>query len=111
MSPPAAQRHTSEPAKVERRDQRAEHLIRVAEVIVNNCGASWGHSKLSRVVRRYVYENDGHGMSFFYYLAHMLRLNAERQRELLNRPDVARAISYADPTGETAVRNVMRAGT
>ena len=105
MTAPAV---TSESAKVERRDQRAEALVRVAEVVVNNVGAGWSHSKMSRVVRQYIYRSDGHGMPFFYYLAHMLCLDANRQRALLNHPDVARAISYADPTGETAVRNVMR---
>lgn len=66
------------------------------------------HSKVVRIVRRFEDSHDGHGLSFFYYLAAMVRLDAEQQRQMLLNPDVARVIAYADPTGETAVNRVMR---
>lgn len=87
-----------------------ESLLRVAYVVLENCGAQMSHGKIQRTVRRYQDSHHGHGLSFFYYLAAMVRLDAEQQRAMLANPDIARVIAYADPTGETAVRNVMRAG-
>lgn len=88
---------------------QTEPLLRVAYAVLENCGAQMSHSKVVRIVRRFEDSNAGHGLSFFYYLAAMVRLDAEEQRALLANPDVARVIAYADPTGETAVANVMRA--
>jgi hypothetical protein len=48
------------------------------------------------------------GFAFFDFLANAVRLTAEQRRRALADPDVSRVISYADPTGETAVRNIAR---
>jgi hypothetical protein len=85
-----------------------EHLIRVAEVVLGNVGAEMSHSRLVRSVRKFQ-RVGGRGLDFVYYLANVLGLDREQRARLMTDPDVARVIAYADPTGETAVRNVMRA--
>jgi hypothetical protein len=38
-----------------------------------------------------------------------VQLTAQQRRQALANPDIARVIAYTDPTGETAVNNVMTA--
>ncbi|WP_153395791.1 hypothetical protein [Ornithinicoccus halotolerans] len=45
--------------------------------------------------------------NFFDFLANAVQLHADQRRRALADPDVQRVITYADPTGETAVRNVL----
>jgi hypothetical protein len=77
----------------------AEELIRAARIILDNCGVSMSQSKLSRLVRTYLVRVDSNGFTFVDFLANTVQLDASTRR---------RIISYADPTGEAAVRNVMR---
>jgi hypothetical protein len=35
-------------------------------------------------------------------------MSEAQKRAAMSNPDIARAISYCDPTGETAVNNVLR---
>lgn len=85
-----------------------ERLIRAAHVILDNCGIALGPRKVHRIVRTFESRVAGNGWSFFDFLATSVQLDAERRRQLLDDPTIARAIAYADPTGETAVHNVMR---
>ena len=85
-----------------------ERLIRAAHVILDNCGVVLGPRKVHRIVRTFESRVAHKGWSFFDFLATSIQLDAERRVQLLNNPDVQRVIAYADPTGETAVRNVMR---
>lgn len=87
---------------------QTDHLIRVAHVVLDNVGHAMSPSKVSRLVRRFEYQVAGNGWSFFDYLANSIALDAEQRRRALADPEVARVIAYADTTGETAVRNVMR---
>lgn len=86
-----------------------ERLIRAAHVILDNCGVTLGPRKVHRIVRTFEARVAHNGWSFFDFLATSIQLDAARRVQLLNNPDVQRVIAYADPTGETAVRNVMRA--
>lgn len=84
-------------------------LIKVARIILDNCEIPFGTRKITRLVhdfKRRAPHADGH--LFFQYLASAVSLTAEQRRAALTNPDIARAISYHDPTGETAVNNVMR---
>jgi len=65
-------------------------------------------SKVSRLVREYKRQVEQNGFAFFDFLANAVALSADQRRTMLADPAIARAISYADPTGETAVRNVLR---
>lgn len=91
----------------ERRTQDTESLIRDAHLFMAACGISRGNSWVTRVVRDYLQASLA-AMPFGIYLAARLDLNARQRRSLAERADMRYLLSYADPTGETAVRNVMR---
>lgn len=87
----------------------AENRIRHAHVILANCGVSMGSSKVSRLVREYEHRVERNGFAFFDFLVNAVQVSDDQRRLALASPEVQRVISYADPTGETAVRHVMRA--
>jgi hypothetical protein len=85
-------------------------LINAAHLILDNCAITFGARRINRMVEHFkarAPRADGH--VFFQYLANAVQMTAAEQRRALLNPDIARAISYADPTGETAVNNVLRA--
>lgn len=88
----------------------AESLIRDAHLALNNAGVHMSPSKVSRLVRQFKHRVEANGYSFGEFLANAVVMNAEQRRCLLANPDIARVISYADPTGEVAVARVMLAG-
>jgi hypothetical protein len=99
------------PAKDERRritQTTPETLAREAFSVMSGCGITASRSKVSRIVRDYLRHVAGNGYPFEAYLMNALQLSAERRAALMNHPDWARVIAYADPTGETATRNVLR---
>lgn len=84
--------------------------VTASHTILGNCGITMSATKVRRLVQRFEHDVEPMGWSFFDFLANAVQLDVERRRQLLDNPDVARAITYADPTGEAAVRNVMRGG-
>jgi len=90
---------------------RTEALIKAAHLVLDNCGLSLTPAKVSRLVRDYERHVHANGFSFFVYLANSVQLTEDQRRRAMTNPDIARAISYADPTGESAVNNVMRRGS
>jgi hypothetical protein len=85
-----------------------EALIKAAHLVLDNCGIQMGASKVSKLVRTYEHQVAPKGFPFFAYLTNAVQMSAEQQQRALLNSDIARAIAYADPTGETAVNNVMR---
>lgn len=85
----------------------AEELIRHARIVLDNCGHPMGQNQLSRLVRTFQSRVERNGFAFFDFLATSVQMNERQRWQALNDPDVRRAIAYADPTGDTAVRNVM----
>ena len=65
-------------------------------------------SKVSRLVREFKHRVEKNGFPFEAFLVNTVQLTEQQRRQVAANPDVARAISYADPTGETAVSNVIR---
>ena len=99
------------PAKDERRKitpATPETLAQEAYSVLAGCGIAASRSKVSRIVRDYMRHVAGNGYPFGAFLMNTLQLTAARRAALTNHPDWARVISYADPTGESAVRNVLR---
>lgn len=86
-----------------------ERYNRIANATLDASGYALGRSKVRRLVREFTGRVERNGFEFFEFFTNALLLDADARRRALLNPDVARAISYADPTGETAVRNVIRA--
>jgi hypothetical protein len=84
-------------------------MVNAARLIFDNCGVHCSENKLSRMVRRFInFAPNAGGAAFFAFLVGEVQLSESQKRMALANPDVARAISYADPTGETAVNNVLK---
>jgi hypothetical protein len=84
-------------------------LVKAARLILDNCGIAFSQNKIVRLVLRFIdWAPNSSGDIFFSYLASEVQLSEAQKRNALANPDIARAISYADPTGESAVNNVMR---
>jgi len=82
-------------------------LVQDARALLQACGVDRGANWLSRTVRDYLAAPIG-GLPFGLYLAARVELSAQQRRALAERDDLRCLLSYADPTGESAVRNVMR---
>ncbi len=100
MAPPVSGRTTQAATR--------EALLRDAIRLMTVCGVVRSHAWTRQVVRDY-FRATIHGLPFGQYLAARLELNAQERADMLACSEFARVISYADPTGETAVRNVMSA--
>ncbi|HEY4267242.1 MAG TPA: hypothetical protein VGM94_03525 [Galbitalea sp.] len=84
-----------------------ESLLREGALFLEAAGVHRSVSWLRRTVRKFSASAVG-GMPFGMFLAAQLELNSRQTGFLAERADLRYLLSYADPTGETAVRNVMR---
>ncbi|VBA62113.1 hypothetical protein [Mycobacterium attenuatum] len=83
-------------------------MVKAAHLVLDNCGIKMSPSKVSRLVRDYQHQVAMNGFSFFDFFVNSVQLSEQQKRTAMLNPDIARAISYSDPTGETAIRNVLR---
>lgn len=86
----------------------AEILIKAAHAVLDRAGVHMSPSRVSRTVRQYRHQVEPNGLPFLHYLATAFGLSERQRRGVLADPELARVIAYADPTGETAVNNVLR---
>lgn len=86
----------------------AEELIRHAHILLANCHIPLSPARVSRLVREYKHRVEAHGFRFEWFLVNTVQLTAKQRAQALANPDIARVITYADPTGELAVNNVLR---
>ena len=84
-----------------------EALSHDAGRLLHACGVERSRSWVSRVVRDYLSGSFGHQFPFGRYLLSRVELNAEQRVRASQNPETASFLCYSDPTGETAVRNVM----
>lgn len=84
-----------------------DDLVRDANLLMQACGLVHSRSWISRTVRAYL-QTSMRGLSFAQVLAARLELNSRQRTELLARSQEFFTLCYADPTGETASRNVDR---
>ncbi len=84
-----------------------ESLTRDAHRLLDACGIARSPKWVQRVVRDYC-SASASGLPFGMYLANRVELNAQQRQAILDRSDLRYLLEYADPTGETAVRNVLR---
>lgn len=108
MSPPGGAVATAVPAGSCRSGKDRDRLIVAAQTVLMNCGVAMGPRRVNRMVQQFEARVERNGFAFFDFLANSVQLDAETRRRALANPDVQRVIAYADPTGETAVNNVMR---
>ncbi len=66
-------------------------------------------SKVARLVRQFQQRVEANGLPFDEFLCNAVVMDAEQRRRVLADPEIARVTKHSDPTGETAVNNVMRA--
>lgn len=85
-----------------------EDLLRDAMRLLERCGIARSPKWVQRVIRDYASSIAGIGFPFGAYLLNRVEMNAEQRLAALSDPEVAYLLEYADPTGETAVRNVLR---
>ncbi len=85
-----------------------DHLIRETHAVLNRCGVSVSPGRVIKLVRTYVRRVQGDGIGFADYLAQVAV--GEHQRRLIA-DELRRVTAYVDPTGESAVNNVVRGGT
>ncbi len=84
-----------------------ESLTRDAHRLLDACGVARSPKWVQRVVRDYC-SASASGLPFGMYLANRVELNAQQRQAVLDRSDLRYLLEYADPTGETAVRQVLR---
>lgn len=94
-----AQLDQARPAGTAHSGQERDRLVRDADRLLGHAGVEVSVSRLRRLARTYQARVADKGIAFPDFLVNSVRMDAEAQR---------RVISYRDPTGETAVRNVMR---
>jgi len=111
MPPPAAAPAAARPAGSWNSGpgQGRDALINAAHLILANVGYPMSATKVQRLVSTFE-RRQCHGFTFFEFIANSVALSADQRRAALLNPDIAQVIAYADPTGESAVNNVMRRG-
>ncbi len=82
-------------------------MIRQTHTALTRFGVTMSPSKVSRLVRTFKQKVEGNGFPFADYIANNVEMHAERRRAMAS--ELRKVISYSDPTGETAIRNVLRA--
>lgn len=86
----------------------AEQLIRAGNQLLTFWGIAMSHNRLVKHARRW--QREVSGFTWFDYLANAVQVDDTDRRRARARGDLASTLAYADPTGEKAVRVVMRAG-
>lgn len=100
--------HAASPAGNWDSGKERDTLLKVAHTVLGNCGIEMRPAKVRRLVQTFQHRVERNGFAFFDFLANSVALSAEERRRALADPDLQRVISWADPTGETAVSNVLR---
>lgn len=86
----------------------SEVLIRDADRMLKSCGVERSGGWINRAVRDYQ-RTVIHGVTFAQFLVNRIELNAQQRAIIAANDDLRYLLEYADPTGETAIRNVARA--
>lgn len=87
--------------------KRRDAAITAAHRALDETGIVMSPSKVSRLIARFDHAA-GRGRTFHEFLTREAHLPPSAVRKLLAHPEWHRVIAYADPTGESAVNNVMR---
>lgn len=94
---------------IRRQSKSRDSLIKDAHILLGACGVVRSPAWVARTVRNYL-ASPITEMPFGIFLFARVELNAVQRRKVAERADLRYLLTYADPTGETAVRNLMRGG-
>jgi hypothetical protein len=83
-----------------------DRLITAAHAVLGNCGFMVSASRVRRLVCDYERNAQGYGYDFGGFIANSVA-PGDRRRVVVAQ-ELRRVVSYSDPTGETAVRHVLR---
>jgi hypothetical protein len=108
MSPPTVIAYSSGGSVSAEVTSQTQRRIAAAHKLLTGTGYYMSPSKVSRLVRQFETRLESAGADFFDFLANKVQLTTEQRIRALANPDIARVIAYADPTGESAVNNVIR---
>ena len=87
---------------------QTQQRINAVHKTLDNFGYDISPSKVNRIVRQFEQQAERNGWSLFDFMANKIQLTEQQRRHVLADPDAARTWGYwDDPTGESAVRNVM----
>lgn len=99
LAPSIRRNHVAEDTK--------SSLIRDARMLLDVSGMNRGGNWISRTVRDFL-AMPVQGLPFGWFLAARLELNEAQRRRLAENEDLRYILGYTDPTGETAIRHVMK---
>jgi hypothetical protein len=84
----------------------AETLIKHAHKLLNDSGIQMSASKVSRLVRTFKRRVEANGHPFEAFLLNSAELTDDERRKALANSEIARRLTYADPTCDLALRNL-----
>lgn len=83
-----------------------DDLCAHVDLIFRNAGIRASRQKVSRLVRMYRRNVEPNGFALMDFLANHVQMTSLQRA--IAADELTKVVAYADPTGETAVRNVMR---
>lgn len=87
--------------------KKRDAAIAAAHLALQESGVAMSASKVARLVAKFD-RLAGRGRTFHEFIVREAELPSVAVRRLLAHPEWHRVVAYSDPTGETAVNNVMR---
>jgi hypothetical protein len=94
------------PALIAEEDK--EQVINEAHAAVMEAGLAWSRSRVRRLVNQWDHRVRHNGWSLGDFILNRAQLDEQQRRKIESNQDWVKVTAYADPTGDTAVRRVMR---
>jgi len=85
-----------------------ELAVRAAHKALRDCGVEILPCKVNRILRGFEKRARREGVTFHEFLSGAAGLTPGQRRRIAADPDLQRVIAYTDPTGETAVDNILK---
>jgi len=86
-----------------------DRLIAAAHTVLSNCGVQMSWTKVRRTVQMYERQAQRYGYDFGRFIAQQVEMSELQRRVAAD--ELRKVTAYVDPTGESAVNNVVRGGT
>lgn len=90
------------------KEKLRDAAIVAAHAALSSAGVPMSPSKVNRLIKKFDRAARKHGATFYEFLVNEAHLPAAAVRAAMGNPDWQRVVAYADPTGETAVNNIMK---